>query len=242
MNNSISFDGYERLHDDLMDNASVSVHYSDYGDAFNISRNNSVIFNEVKKIKISLSQEQLKLNCGVDKNHLNVPKAKSFYRIRTPSPSAATTSNSMEDKIEEFLPPPPQCLFEKPDSYHEIANSNVSNNSILYDEIFYAIPNKAPSSKSQEQDVIEKEIERFPTPQSFVYHQANFGSSSGSFRYPLSFYCQICNNILRDPRILDCLHSFCVKCLVKIDTSNNLENNQFWRKISDISSKFPKIS
>lgn len=249
MNNSISFDGYERLHDDLMDNASVSIHYSDFSDfddAFNISRTNSVIFNEVKKIKISLSQEQLKLNCEVDKNHLNVPKAKSFHRIRTSSPSAATTSNSMEDKNEEFLPPPPLCLFEKPESYHEITSlfpehpqKSVSNNSILYDEIFYAIPNKAPSSsKSYEHDVIAEEIERFPPPQSFEYHHMNFGISRGSFRYPFSFYCQICNNILQDPRILDCLHSFCVKCLVKIDASNNLENNQFWRKISDASSKF----
>ena len=58
----------------------------------------------------------------------------------------------------------------------------------------------------------------------------------GNFKYPLAFYCKICNKPFNDPRILDCLHTFCCQCLAQIDASNNLQNNQFWRKASDSSS------
>lgn len=33
------------------------------------------------------------------------------------------------------------------------------------------------------------------------------------------YKCSICKNVFSEPRILDCLHSFCVKCLVNLDTA-----------------------
>lgn len=43
-----------------------------------------------------------------------------------------------------------------------------------------------------------------------------FGESdsvSGQFR------CKFCNEVLRDPRVLDCLHTFCMECLFEFETS-----------------------
>lgn len=33
------------------------------------------------------------------------------------------------------------------------------------------------------------------------------------------FRCKFCNEILRDPRVLDCLHTFCMECLFEFETS-----------------------
>jgi hypothetical protein len=227
MKNSLSVDGYERLHDEAMDKASISIHFSDCDDIFENSRANSVIFNDVKKIKISLSQEQMRLNSEKDKNFLSVPKASSFHKLRSP-----TTFSICENKIEDFNSS--QILSEKSDdsvSYQKIFhhNTNIPNHSIQHDEFYYAIPNKPSTSKSNEiqslSNIVTKEIHSFEFP-------------SNSMNLPSSFYCKICNNILTDPRILDCLHTFCVLCLSKLDASSNLENNQFWRKISDTSSEY----
>jgi hypothetical protein len=116
---------------------------------------------------------------------------------------------------------------------------NISNNSIQYDEFYYAIPNKPSTSKSNESSSnvnVTQEIERLTPIRSYEL-PSNFEYLNNSTKFPKSFYCKICNNLLNDPRILDCLHSFCVQCLVKLDATRNLENNQFWRKISDTSSE-----
>lgn len=37
---------------------------------------------------------------------------------------------------------------------------------------------------------------------------------------PERFKCGICLNVLNDPRVLDCLHTFCLECLHKIENTN----------------------
>lgn len=38
------------------------------------------------------------------------------------------------------------------------------------------------------------------------------------------FKCQICHNTLNDPRVLDCLHTFCLECLFEIEQSGAKAN------------------
>lgn len=39
------------------------------------------------------------------------------------------------------------------------------------------------------------------------------------------FKCGICLHALSDPRVLDCLHTFCLECLYGIENNNNSNNN-----------------
>lgn len=195
-------DGYEQLHDEEMDKISVSIH-SDCEEIFTkCSRANLV--GDVK-MKISLSQEQLKLN-GVgssNKKFLTVPtntkKARSLSFSETPNEDILRISRQLQKNIQPSL---------------RLGSVN---------ENIYAVPQKPKKISSAIDDDI-------------IQVQTTSSSSEVNFKYPLVFYCKICNNILNDPRTLNCLHTFCCLCLAQLDATNDLQNNQFWRKISDSSS------
>lgn len=38
---------------------------------------------------------------------------------------------------------------------------------------------------------------------------------------PDRFKCSVCMNVLNDPRVLDCLHTFCLECLYSIENTNH---------------------
>lgn len=189
-------DGYEQLHDEDMDKISVSIH-SDCEEIFTkCSRASDT------KMKISLSQEQLKLNgCGSNKKFLTVPtntkKTRSLSFSETPNEDILRISRQLQKNTHPSL---------------RVGSVN---------EIIYAVPQKPKktSSVSDDDDI-----------------QVQTTLLSADVSYPLVFYCKICNKILNDPRTLNCLHTFCCLCLAQIDASNDLQNNQFWRKISDSSS------
>lgn len=198
-----SNDGYEKLHDEEMDRISVSI----YGDCEEIftkcSRANLV---GEAKMKISLSQEQLKLDGGSsNKNFLTVPtntrksRSLSFFSER-PNEDILRISQQLQKNVQP--------------SSRSVGSAN---------EIIYAVPQKPKKSSSAIDDDI-------------IQVQTTSSSTDVNFKYPLVFYCKICNNILNDPRILNCLHTFCCLCLAQLDATNDLQNNQFWRKISDSSS------
>lgn len=195
------YDGYERLHDEVMDQISVSIH-SDGDELFQKCN----LGNETK-MKISLSQEQLKLNGN--KNFLTVPIEKKKTRSLSFSiANAESVKNPLEisQDLQRIEPSP-----------------STSSHCQSVSEIIYAVPKKPLKSSSaplHDDDAI------------LLLTQ----SPDVKFKYPLMFYCKICNNILNDPRTLNCLHTFCCECLARLDASNDLQNNQFWRKISDSSS------
>lgn len=239
---SFSFDGYERLHDEMMDQISVSI-YSNSEDAFGRhSRSNLVIAdveNQVeKKMKISLSQEQLKLNGN--KNFLTVPvsgkKARSAsFSIadgKTMPKRSVRIANDVEKLSSNLLTV--ECV--KPSiSIESVQHANDDDGDV--NEVIYAVPQKQllhPKTPHAEG------ISDVKTSSASLLSMKSFTSSHTEnevdFKYPLAFYCKVCNKILEDPRVLDCLHSFCCQCLVQLDASCDLQNNQFWRKISDSSS------
>lgn len=196
-------DGYERLHDDEMDQISVSV-YSECEEMFQKSN-----FDGDGKMKISLSQEQLKLNS--DKIFLTVPLKNKKAR-----------SLSFSIAGEECVKNP----FKISHDLQRIEqSSSTSSRSQSVSEIIYAVPKKPNKVLSVSLHDDDDSILPLPTT-----------SPEVKFKYPLMFYCKICNNILNDPRTLNCLHTFCCECLARLDASNDLQNNQFWRKISDSSS------
>ncbi|XP_055634959.1 tripartite motif-containing protein 45 isoform X2 [Toxorhynchites rutilus septentrionalis] len=50
---------------------------------------------------------------------------------------------------------------------------------------------------------------------------------------PIRYKCGICKKLCHDPRVLDCLHTFCKRCLVELDANINIGSNQFWRRITE---------
>lgn len=238
ISHSFSYDGYEQLHDDAMDKISVSILYSDYEEALNrTSRNNltTINVNQEKKMKISLSQEQLKLNPG-HKNFLSVPlsarkgRAASFTNIGDGNKSV---------KIDFQIP-----IVIEADSNAEAPSSSNANQTITVtpqktttfnenvDEIVYAVPRRfSPLNEKNEIKTSSASLSTWKD--ASVTQISSTAELNKNFKYPLSFYCKICNNVLSDPRTLDCLHTFCMQCLARLDASNDLQNNQFWRKISE---------
>lgn len=215
---SFSYDGYEQLHDDAMDKISVSIRFSD--EALSLSsRTNLTKISEncEKKMKISLSQEQLKLKSS-NGNFLSVPR--SSRKLRSSSFSVDTSkSSSVDTQIQRIIDVKAETF----------AMSAITvTPPVDVDEIIYAVPRRSLASENSTSTAVsapQKSVasEQAPTPAQL---------DSNAFKYPLSFYCKICNEILNDPRTLDCLHSFCLQCLMRLDVSNDLQNNQFWRTIS----------
>lgn len=242
ISHSFSYDGYEQLHDEAMDKISVSILYSE-GEEKGNSRRNSTNDSSEKKLKISLSQEQLRLHCG-SKNLLSVPK--SSRKARSASFSSVDMREATEVLTTRF---PVPIMVESKSSESSSASivskiitvtppSITSSGADMTDEIIYAVPRKSSLRSPWLLRKAENEIKTSSASSSPLKSVATAQTSSTAelnrnFKYPLAFYCTICNNVLNDPRLLDCLHSFCVQCLARLDASNDLQNNQFWRKISE---------
>lgn len=195
-------DGYEQLHDEEMDQISVSI-YSDCEEIF--TKHSRTNLDGDTKMKISLSQEQLK-HSGGNKNFLTVPK------------------NTKKTRSLSFLSPNEDFLRISRDLEQKNVQPMTSSAHGSVNEIIYAVPQKPKKFSSAINDDI---VQATPTTTS---------SLEVNFKYPLMFYCKLCNGILNDPRTLNCLHTFCCQCLAQLDATNDLQNNQFWRKISDSSS------
>ncbi|XP_055548370.1 tripartite motif-containing protein 45 [Wyeomyia smithii] len=50
---------------------------------------------------------------------------------------------------------------------------------------------------------------------------------------PVKYLCGICKKLCNEPRVLDCLHSFCKRCLIELETSSQSGSNLFWRRITE---------
>lgn len=200
-------DGYERLHDEAMDKISVSIH-SDCDEIFQKDSQTNLVGGA--RMKISLSQEQMRFNSN--KNFLTVPLNKK--KTRSLSYSIANA---------ECVKNPEASALKISQDLERIEQSSTRSHS--FNEIIYAVPKKPQkvSSAQLHDDDVDSILPLTASPEV-------------KFKYPLMFYCKICNNILNDPRTLNCLHTFCCQCLAHLDVTNDLQNNKFWRKISDSSS------
>lgn len=226
ISHSFSYDGYERFHDEAMDTISVSVHYSDGEEAFSGNSRTNLTASEMteKKMKISLSQEQLRVS-GCSKNFLTVPT--SARKARSSSFSSVD-KRAVKMSSQVAIAEQPECTADV-NRVAALTPPLITTNNVDEDEIIYAVPRKATT---RENEISTSSASLSPS-KSVAIAQTSTAELNRNFKYPLSFYCKICNDMLNDPRTLDCLHSFCVQCLVRLDASSNLQNNQFWRKISE---------
>ncbi|KAL7029250.1 hypothetical protein ACKWTF_006167 [Chironomus riparius] len=244
IDDTFNCDGYERLHDEIMDQISVSIH-SNFEDAFaKCSKSNLVIAdveNQVeKKMKISLSQEQLKLNSS--KNFLTVPV--NVRKARSASFSIADGKAARRNvKIHAVNEVDTLKLSNNLLTVERVKPDTLNDNKDDINEVIYAVPQKhflrPTTSLCSDVNDVKTSSASLASTKSITLPQMN---NEVDFKYPLSFYCKFCNKVLDDPRVLDCLHSFCCQCLAQLDASSDLHNNQFWRKISDSSSyKEPSV-
>ncbi|XP_055598722.1 uncharacterized protein LOC129748223 [Uranotaenia lowii] len=49
---------------------------------------------------------------------------------------------------------------------------------------------------------------------------------------PGKYKCAVCKKLCHDPRVLDCLHTFCKRCLIELDAASHSGSNLFWRRIN----------
>jgi len=222
LNHSYSCDGYERLHDDQMDKISVSIHFSDYESAFDINSQRDIAAQreDQKKMKISLSQEQLRLN----KNLLTVPI------VTRKSRSASFSAADKRDAVKSAM----KIASEIPETRQEQQEETVLSDTLV-----------EPRESLKAQKEIKTSSASSLASKATATTQQSTSTASQPFRYPLAFYCKICSEILNDPRVLDCLHSFCLQCLNRHSATNPLQDNQFWRKISansDTSCKSERVA
>lgn len=236
---TFSYDGYERLHDEIMDKISVSIQ-SNFEETFEKCSKSNFVIPDVenqkveKKMKISLSQEQLKLNSN--KNFLTVPvnvrKARSAsFSIADGRTARRIVKINAVSEVDTLKLSNNLLTTERVNPDTSIDNKDDIN------EIIYAVPQKQflrpTTSLCADVNDVKTSSASLVSTKSITLPQMN---NEANFKYPLAFYCKICNKILDDPRVLDCLHSFCCQCLAQLDASSDLQNNQFWRKISDSSS------
>ncbi|EDS26899.1 conserved hypothetical protein [Culex quinquefasciatus] len=50
---------------------------------------------------------------------------------------------------------------------------------------------------------------------------------------PSKYICGICGRLCQEPRVLDCLHSFCKRCLIELEANAHSGSNLFWRRINE---------
>ncbi|KAL1400069.1 hypothetical protein pipiens_002117 [Culex pipiens pipiens] len=50
---------------------------------------------------------------------------------------------------------------------------------------------------------------------------------------PSKYICGICGRLCQEPRVLDCLHSFCKRCLIEQEANAHSGSNLFWRRINE---------
>lgn len=258
--NAFSYDGYERLHDEAMDKISVNILYSENEGDENyfseLSTTNSTLKgllkkqenNEKKKIKISLSQEQIKsTNTKYLSNILSVPVSVKKHR-------SASFAVGDRQSVGLFSSPAIQSgklvpgsnpisslqISEMEDVMNDkilIANdSKLSSKQMItltpaVDEIVYDVPRTNSSQPTQLFMKVGNNIKT--TSQTFNSPRLSMETVSSyniQLKFPNTFYCKMCSNILNDPRVLNCLHSFCFKCLANFDASLSFQSNPYWTK------------
>ncbi|XP_019547887.2 E3 ubiquitin-protein ligase TRIM45 [Aedes albopictus] len=50
---------------------------------------------------------------------------------------------------------------------------------------------------------------------------------------PSKYKCGACKKLCHEPRVLDCLHTFCKRCLIELEANSNSGSNLFWRRINE---------
>ncbi|XP_062548302.1 E3 ubiquitin-protein ligase TRIM45 [Armigeres subalbatus] len=50
---------------------------------------------------------------------------------------------------------------------------------------------------------------------------------------PSKYKCGACKKLCHDPCVLDCLHTFCKRCLIELQANSHSGSNLFWRRINE---------
>ena len=259
--NAFSYDGYERLHDEAMDKISVNILYSENeGDEnyFSELPDNSALKGllkkqnnkEKKKIKISLSQEQIKPTNSKHLNFLSAPinvkkhRSASFAVGDRQSVGLFSSSVIQSGKFIPGINPITSLEISELDVMNDkilIPNdSNFSSEQMItltpaVDEIVYDVPRTSSSLPTQLFMKVGNNNKTTSLVSNSPRHsKETFYSYNINLKFPNTFYCKMCSNILNDPRVLNCLHSFCFKCLANFDASLSFQSNPYWTKAGDI--------
>lgn len=230
------FDG-EVTDDDISDAAIVSVHH--HQEITTLIGTNS----KTNKIQISLSQEQIvkRMNgitpIGIKRSQsVNIPKT-SFALAQNGS-SRLNRGQSGDDQSQSLILRRPSLIPVKINE--RSASTRMYSSLVLPEKRTMRRPVEMYKSECMPPADKMKTIRKFSIPNSELHTiiddnhramtslphiRAEAGPSSHAFNIhdrgaiPIDnkFKCGICHNTLNDPRVLDCLHTFCVQCLFDIE-------------------------
>lgn len=199
---------------------------------------------EQNKIKISLSQEQIvkRIN-GVTANGVKRSQSVNIQKTTFTPAQNGRGSLSRGQSVDAHN----QSLSLRRPSLIPIKINDHSTSSRMYSSLMLPerrLPRRPVEMYKSEILPSESEKARtarkFSMPNPVVYSKSNHkshpmtslpyigaasGPHAGTFDIPEhkaiplddKFKCQICHNTLNDPRVLDCLHTFCLECLFDIE-------------------------
>lgn len=254
--------GYERFFsepndlttNEITDNTIVSVHRSEQITTLvgNTSKQN--------KIKISLSQEQIvngakgngirrSQSINIQKNiYSPVAETKHEMTIR----AIATKPSLIPIKINS-----PSSMFS---SLNVIERQKLKMNPLHLSEYYPTESEKSriarkfsiPSSLAPSINELRSDGHSLPyIPRNYSVDNHNIKPETDKIND--EFKCKFCHETLRDPRVLDCLHTFCMECLFEFETStkssvkvnlapNPIRDKDFSRKFNSKSIRLTEIT
>lgn len=238
--------GYERffdgeITDDINDDAIVSVRRQQ--EITTLIGKNS----EQNKIKISLSQEQIVRHTkGLGSNGVKRSQSVNIQKIAfAPNRSGGShfcRGQSMDAQNQSLVLRRPSMI---PIKINDQSSSSRMYSSLVLPER-RTIRRAAEMYKSELLSAVSRECEKSKTARKFSmpnselhsigdnknhamsslpYFRAEAGPQSGAFgileRKAIGlddkFKCRMCHSTLNDPRVLDCLHTFCLECLFDME-------------------------
>lgn len=226
--------GYERFFSESSDGEVVSVRRREQITTLVGKSSNQ------NKIKISLSQEQIVngLVPGSIKRSQSINIQRTFY---TPSMTKKITrGQSVEFNSRNSLRPSmipvkvndssrmcsslvvPSRSFGRRDTRLNASDSEMSD----VDQSKIRRKFSIPATSSCHLTTVDSNNRQTATSLPYIRSEGDGARSLDTVEIESQFKCSFCRNMMKDPRVLDCLHTFCLECLYEIESMNKGKGNR----------------
>lgn len=217
---SIEHSGYQRFFNDIdnldgYDNTIITVRREQQTTAHFIPQNPK------SKIKVSLSQEQIVSRLNGSRPEITRSQSinieKSFELAKNGKRATLSRQNSLKPSMI-----PIKLKESSVQQLKQLADTTSPQQSGSM------IPRRLSVPKDTRKFTSQPELKVNPPPLTMTHSMDTALETKRltdvRLQLPDRFKCSICMNVLNDPRVLDCLHTFCLECLYSIENSNQLKS------------------